>query len=208
MVPPNPYQAPNPYSPPTPYGQAYQPYGGAGSFAAFMEGPDLAVQKDAPLPDVCVKCGATPCQHRRNHQFVWNPPWIIFLFLLSPVIAAVVALIVQKKGRLQLPLCSTCQTRWTRGIFIILGGVLWLIGALIGGAVAMGEDLPEVGLPLMISAIVFFIVAVVVPRNRFLRAKRVDDRVIVITGLHPNAVQATLAAAQGGYVPAGQPYQS
>ena len=45
---PNPYAAPNPYGAPQalPYGQ----HGGSGGpFAAWSDGPDLAVQKEAPL---------------------------------------------------------------------------------------------------------------------------------------------------------------
>lgn len=81
------------------------------------------------------------------------------------------------------------------GTLLIVLGIFWLVGALIGGAIALGEDLPEVGVPLLVSSIVFFVVALVLARNRFLRAKRIDERVIVLVGVHPNAVQAILAAA-------------
>lgn len=192
----NPYTPPNPYQPPAAYGQAYAPaYGPPGAFVAFVEGSDLAVQKEAPLPPVCMKCGLAPAEHRRNQQFVWNPQWIVFLVLLSPIVAAVVALIVQKRGRLMLPLCQRCDSSWKMGTLLIVLGIFWLVGALIGGAIAMGEDLPEVGVPLLVSSVVFFVVALVLARNRFLRAKRIDERVIVLAGVHPNAVQAILAAA-------------
>lgn len=194
----NPYSPPNPYQPPGPYGHAYVPaQPGYGAFLAYLEGLDLAVQKEAPLPNVCVKCGVSPTQHRRNQQFVWNPPWVLFLFILSPVIAAIVALIMQKKGRLHLPLCSACESRWKMGLVMVILGVFALILGIVIGAIASAQDYPEIGVPVMIAGIVGFIVLLVVSRGRFLRAKRVDERVIVISGVHPNAVQATLAAAQG-----------
>lgn len=186
----NPYAPPQQVQPPAAYG-----YGVAGGYAAWPEGENLSIQKDAPLPPVCVKCGAAPAAHRRNQQFVFTPPWVFIIFFVSPIIGAIVAMIVQKKGRLQLPLCDECQARWKTGTLMVVGGVLGLIFGLIGGIVIAANDYPEVGVPLLLGSIVAFAVALVVANKRFLRAAKVDERMITIRGIHPNAAQAILAAA-------------
>ena len=111
MQPPNPYAPPNPYGAPqaVPYGQMGAP---GGPYAAWPDGEDLAIQKEAPLPAVCMKCGSMDAPHRRNQQFVFSPPWVIVVVVISPLIGAIIMLLVQKKGRLHVPLCNQCHARW------------------------------------------------------------------------------------------------
>ncbi len=187
----------NPYAPPEyrPHQPMAQGYGVPGGFAAWPDGPNLAVQKDASLPAVCVKCGAAPAHQRKNQQFVWTPPWVFIIFFVSPIIGAIVAMIVQKKGRLQLPLCDLCLGRWKQGTLMVVGGVLYLFAALFGGIIIAANDLPELGVPILVSSIVVLVVALVVANKRFLRAAKVDERMITIRALHPEAARAILAAA-------------
>jgi hypothetical protein len=185
----------NPYAPP---GQQQQPtvhgYRTAGGYAAWPDGKGIAVQKDAALPPVCVKCGMHGNQ-RRNQQFVWTPPWVFIIFFVSPIIGAIVAMVVQKKGRLQLPLCDACFSRWKMGTLIIVGGVLYMLVAIFAGIIIAANEWPEIGVPILISSLVFLIVAIVVANKRFLRASKVDDHMITIPGIHANAVQAILQAS-------------
>jgi uncharacterized membrane protein len=186
----------NPYAPP----QQVQPvaaygYGVAGGYLAWPEGSDLAIQKDAALPSVCVKCGNGHAPQRRNQQFVWTPPWVFILFLVSPIIAAIVAMIVQKKGRLQLPLCDECHSRWKTGVLMVALGVVGFIFGLIAGIIIAANDWPEIGVPLLVGSIVVFVVALVVGNKRFLRASKVDERMITVRGIHQNAAHAILSAA-------------
>lgn len=187
----------NPYAPPQQVApqQVSYGYGVAGGYAAWPDGPNVSIQKDAPLPAVCVKCGGGPANQRKNQQFVWTPPWVFIIFFVSPIIGAIVAMVVQKKGRLQLPLCDNCLARWKQGTLMIVGGVLFLLAALIGGIAIAANDLPEVGVPLIILSFVVFIVSLVVASKRFLRASKVDERMITVRGIHPAAVQAILSAA-------------
>lgn len=192
--PPNPYAAPNPYGAPAavPYG-AYAPAG----FQAWPEGRDLAIQKEAPLPGVCMKCGSHDAPNRRNQQFVWTPPWVFIFFLISPIIGAIIMVFVQKKGRLLLPLCTPCNDRWKAGAWMLGLSVLWLIIGLISGIALSANDLPEVGVPLLVSGIIFFIVGIVMAQGRFLRASKVDERMITLRDVNQVAYQAILNAAQG-----------
>jgi hypothetical protein len=40
-----------------------------------------------------VKCGSLDAPQRRNNQFVWTPPWVYVLVLISPIVVAIVAMI-------------------------------------------------------------------------------------------------------------------
>jgi hypothetical protein len=192
----------NPYAPP----QAQQPspyYAnpGQGSFQAWIEGDALSVEKEAPLPDCCMKCGSPSIAIRRNQQFAWTPQWVYLLFLVSGLIAIILALVLQKKGRLHVPLCANCAQRWSQGLLLLWLSIGWLIVGIIAGGLFLGNDLPEVGVPLMISAFVALIVVAVMNRNRFLRAKRIDDRIITLLLVHPTAAQAIVAASQNPPAP-------
>lgn len=184
----------NPYAPPQQAAPMAYGYGVVGGYAAWPDGANLAIQKDAPLPSVCVKCGQHGSE-RRNQQFVWTPPWVFIIFVISPVIAAIVALVVQKKGRLQLPLCPTCNARWKQGTLIIVGGVLFFLFAMIGGIIIAANELPEVGVPLVIASLVAPVVAIMIANKRSLRAAKIDERMILIPKIHPAAVQAILAGS-------------
>jgi uncharacterized membrane protein len=190
----NPYAPPQASYPQQPY---YAPPGAPGPFQAWAEGDALTVQKEAPLPDCCMKCGSAAIAERRNQNFVFTPPWVFVLFLVSPLIGAIVALIVQKKGRLYLPLCSACSGRWKQGLLFMWLSIAWLIVGLVAGVIATANDLPELGVPLMLSSFVVLIVVAIVNRNKFLRAKKIDEMMITLLLVHPMAVQRILAAAQG-----------
>ncbi len=188
-------QGQNPYAPPQTVAQGAYRVPGA-TFDAWIDGQELVVPKAAPLPDVCVKCGLEGTL-RRPHQFVFTPQWVIFIFLFSPLIGAVVALVVQKKGKLDLPLCAPCQAAWKGGILLLVLAVLWMIVGLILGIMAFANELPAVGAPLVLSAFAVLITVAIVNRNRFLRSKKVDEQSIWLMAVHPRAVEAILAAAHG-----------
>jgi len=189
----NPYAPPQANYPPT----AYYAQPSFGTFQAWVEGDALVVQKEAPLPACCMKCASPVVTQRRNQRFVFTPPWVFVFFFISPLIGAIIALIVQKKGRLDVPLCEQCSSRWKQGLVMLWLSVGWLVLGLILGAVAMANDLPEAGVPLLISSFVVLIVVAVVNRNRYLRAKKIDEQFITLTMVHPAAAQAIVAAAQG-----------
>ena len=62
-----------------------------------------------------MKCGSHDAPNRRNQQFVWTPPWVYVFFRISPIIGAIIAVIVQKKGRAP-PAALVAQSRWKNGM--------------------------------------------------------------------------------------------
>jgi hypothetical protein len=167
--------------------------GRAGAFAA-MVGNDLMVSKDAPLPDVCVKCGAHSTQRRRQ-QFVWTPPWVIFLMILSLLIGAIVALIVQKRGTLMLPLCDQHARAWRNAnIQIALAVVGVFLLPIVGGILTAANDSAVFVLLALVIALGALVAVAVMGRNARVLARKVDDTSITLTKVSPDAQRAIVAA--------------
>lgn len=193
--PSNPYAPPsNPYAPPQAAVGYVVP---GGPFAAWLEGDLLAVQKEAPLPDVCIQCASGEIAHRKRQQFVWHPPWVILLYLLSPIIGVIVALVVQKKGFLSLPFCGACHARRRAGIALAIAAVLALLGGIFGGIALLANDEPLFGGLLLVAGLAAVIAIAITNRGRFVRSKKVDDAMIWLAKIEPRAAEAIVRAAQG-----------
>src|SRR5262249_16277274 len=77
------------------------------------------------LPRVCVRCGAAANGRPVTKNFGWHHPGL-YVLLISPLIYVIVAVIVQKRMRIRVPLCAQHAQR--RSLFVTLAWVLPLIG--------------------------------------------------------------------------------
>ncbi|MEO7093167.1 MAG: hypothetical protein ABI175_07950 [Polyangiales bacterium] len=182
----------NPYAPP----QAPVPTSGGGYGGAFaqLQGDMLVVSKDAPLPDVCVKCAAHAVT-RRKQRFVFTPQWVIFIMLISPVIGAVVAMIVQKKGTLELPLCEQCARRWkSANVQIVLAIVGLFVAIGLGLYIGIGIEQPVVMIVFLLLGLGGLIAVAIVNKDVRVMSKKVDDTSITLTKVHPEACRAIVHA--------------
>ncbi len=184
----------DPYAPPQAGRGAYVVPGGP--FAAWVEGDLLAVQKGASLPDVCIQCASPAIAHRRTQRFVWNPPWVIFMYLVSPILGVIVALFVQKKGQLVLPWCASCDARRRAGVAIGIVSVIAVVAGIVAGIALLGDDEPLIGGVLLIVGLVILVVAAITNQKRFVRSKRVDDATIWLVKIDPRVRAAIVDAAQ------------
>jgi hypothetical protein len=195
----------NPYAPPQPqYPQAQQqPYGappGWGAPAYQIVGSNLVAMSGAPLPDVCLKCGARTNLVRKPKKFQWVPQWTYVLLVLSLLLGAIAMAILQKRGTLDLPLCASCKSRWTQATVAIVLTVLaiFLVLPLVGVVAAvLPEDIgPLVAVMLMVGWLVaVVVVSRVYVRARTLWAKRIENNYITVAGVHPGALAALAAEA-------------
>ncbi len=197
----------NPYAPPRTDVEAPPSAGRAGGFLAQRVGADLLIEKNAPLPPICVKCTRKDDLTRRAKTFIWTPPWVYILIFVNLIVLIIVALIVRKKGALDLPLCRRCNARWRNGQIWAGLSVLALIALIVVG-IMLGAGLNEpwliaAGLFAGVMAAVFINILVV--RPRVLRAKKIDDRLITLTGVHPDAMSAIVEAARGATAPVPAP---
>jgi hypothetical protein len=183
----------NPYAPPV----APTPAGGGGGYGggfAQIIGDTLVVSKDAPLPDVCVKC-AGHAVTRRKQQFVYTPQWVIVVMLLSLLIGAIVAMIVQKRGTLHLPLCEQCAARWKSANVQIALSILGMFLAIgFGIYVGIENHAPELMIVFLLLGIGGVIAVAILGRNVRVLSKKVDASSITLTKVHPDACRAIVDA--------------
>jgi hypothetical protein len=92
--------------------------------ALRREGDNLVIPIGASLPPYCVKCGQ-PSAGVVNKNFGWHQPWL-YLLILFPglLIYAIVATIVMKRQKIQVPLCDPHRQR--RRMYLGIGWLLFL----------------------------------------------------------------------------------
>ena len=70
----------------------------------YADGNRLVVPRNSVLPGLCVQCGNSPTEPWLRKTFSWHNP-LLYVLLFSPIIYVIVALIVQQRLKLSVPLC-------------------------------------------------------------------------------------------------------
>src|SRR5205814_1141094 len=86
-------------------------YETATAVGVWREGNQMVVRQGARLPDACVKCGGPPNGRPLRKTFYWHQPALAVLILAGVLLYAIVALIVRKSIRLEVPLCQAHAAR-------------------------------------------------------------------------------------------------
>ncbi len=174
---------------------AFLPTTGA-PFVAARAGNDLLVQKDASLPDLCVKCGAREGIVRRSTRFAWTPPWVYATALAGVLIMAVLAAVLQKRGHLMIPLCAACKKRWTHANLVMGLGVFWIFVAMALMVAFFAHEMPALGFLALLSMVGVPVgVSFGYVRKRRLHPRKIDDRMLTLVGVHSDALDLIVQAA-------------
>jgi len=94
--------------------------------ATYRDGKTLVVPAGGCLPGNCVKCGASQSVQRLTKTFRWHSPWVYVLIFLGVIVYFIVALVVTKKVRLDIPLCRAHRSWRVRMNFV---GASLLVGS-------------------------------------------------------------------------------
>ena len=142
-------QAPGAPIPVLPY--ASPGYGAPAVVGAWRDGGIVVLYQSGELPDACVKCGGPPVT-RLKRTLSWYPP-LAYLGLLGGVLPfAVIAIVLQKKATVHVPLCELHLQKRKRSILIAwclsLGGLAIAIG---------GPMITEPALMIPLGILVFII---------------------------------------------------
>jgi hypothetical protein len=161
-------------------GYVLPPPPSAGS-GVWRDGKTLIMTKDASLPDQCVKCNAPAHGFRLKRNLSWHHPAIYLVILVAWVIYIVLAIALSKRATVFLGLCTEHYKR--RRSLLIVGWIMLAIG-LISPIVAFVNEYPGIGLLgiLLLLISVFWLVLV----SRVVKVKKIDDRLIWLTGIDPN----------------------
>jgi len=141
-------------------GATVLPYAGPAVFqdgTIWRDGKILVTTRRAVLPARCVKCNVPVDGPPMNRTMRWHHPAILVLLLVNILLYLVIALIAQKTGYIQVSLCAEHRKRrryhilgaWImagtgiaalvlalqQNLYLILAGILLLIGAAIWGII-------------------------------------------------------------------------
>jgi hypothetical protein len=134
----------------------------------WQDGKILVMAKVARLPYRCVRCNE-PATNLLKRTLSWHTPWIYVLLAVSPLIYIIVALIIRKTAKIEVPLCDEHRAKRSRGLLIALGisltgialcftpaflgqdwvgllvltGVVTILGGLIFGLIASQTVVPQ-----------------------------------------------------------------
>jgi hypothetical protein len=200
------------------------------TYRAHLAGHLLVVDKDARLPDVCVKCGAVARLTRRRQRFQYMPPWALLflaptvlaaypgtvlatLAMLGPLVGMLLMLATTRKAQLDLALCATCKRRWTLAVAAMalaamapFVGLLAVIASVLrslheASATPLLAGLGAVGLSLLVPIFVYF--TFVGPR--LLGVKLIDSTTITLARVHSKAAELIVRGAAPLSVKAASP---
>jgi len=160
----------NPYAPPRNDDFSALPVG-SGSGVQLV-GDTLICEKGASLPPLCLFNGE-PGDDRISRTFTWAPQWALVIVAMSPLIGAVVYLIVRKTGKLEYSLGKAARKRMNDARWLLVGGVL---GGVILAIVAGVNELPALMLLAIMVAMIVIVVGSV--RMRVFTVSRIDKQQI------------------------------
>lgn len=174
---------PNPYAAPAATTGATGIHYGAG--AARLVGDVLVVRKDAALPAVCLKCGARDGVVYRPTNFQWTPVWARLMVVFCTLPGAIAMLVTTKKAALAVPLCPSCNARWSAAKNATVAGVVAILLGVFGFQLV--DDRSLLGLALLVTITAFVVAMVGFVRPRMLQVQKIDAQELELKGFHPGA---------------------
>jgi Zn-finger in Ran binding protein and others len=147
--------------------------------AIWRERTTLVMDKNAILPNNCVKCNAPAHGFRVRKKLAWHHPLLYILIFGAALIYVIVAAALSKRATIEFPLCEDHRKR--RKTFLTVGFVLLAFG-LIVPIVGFANDYMGIGL----FGILLFFVAVfwLIFAGRVVGVKKIDDRYAWLTGIN------------------------
>ena len=165
-----------------PYAAVYPVHPGPAD--AYAEGNILVLPPNATLPASCVKCGAVPKEPWLKRKFYWHNPLLYLVVLAGLLVYVIVALIVQKKRELMVPICPRHESQRKTKLWI---GALMLV-ACIPVPVALATSMKEdywLGIAMLLGLVMFFAGAITIIRSRVLTPTYIGDDCAKFKGAHP-----------------------
>jgi hypothetical protein len=140
------------------------------------------------MPDLCMRCGHEPVVDK-SKTFSRHPSWVWILLLAGLLPFAIVAVILTKRMRLEVPLCQRHRFHWGLRQASVLLSLLGVFGLAVVLAVLTNSEagrpplLPSaVWMVLPVCAIGWLIFALVVSLTT-IRAVEITDYSITLTGV-------------------------
>ena len=145
----------------------------------WRDGTTLVMDKNAMLPDNCVKCNAPANGSRVRKKLAWHHPLLYLLVFGAALFYVILAAALSKRATVEFPLCEEHKSR--RRTFMTIGFVVMAIG-LVLPFVGLAYEYPEIAL----FGVLLFLIAVfwLVFACRIVGVKKIDDRYAWLTGIN------------------------
>lgn len=187
------------YAPPqSPIGYGPGHAHGYGWSPARADGPllDYPVH-GSPLPPICCKCGTRDALRARKATITWINPlaWLGALGGLLPL--ALMIAFLQKRVTIVLPICMTCDKRWTQGTILRWLSFLapFVLAPLLGAFLGLfTESDAAFGIGICVGFVLLILMPLLtvklVSEPRAVIAKRIDDHRALLKGVHPELLRS------------------
>ena len=151
---------------------------------------------DGRLPDVCACCGEVS-EVTKSKNMTWCPPWVGVLVLAGLLPYIVIASIMTKRAKVQIPLCEEHQGHWFNR-HLIVWGTFAIFGLAIGAMLIFLMVLPQhhqdnLGPFICIGCFglgVIWLIILAVAQSTAIRPKEITDEDIVLQGVADEFVTA------------------
>ena len=178
----------NPYASPqvaNPFSETYSPVAPQGFPGLWRQGNLLVLHKLAPLPDICLKSNL-PANRRLKRKLSWHPPAVFLAILLHILVYIIIAMIMQKKATLMIPLTEEWYQR-RKNRMKIAWGLIFIGMLMIGGGVGLAANENAWGLLLLVGGILGSLIAAIygLVACRLVSTSRITDEYVWLKGVHP-----------------------
>ncbi len=165
----------------------------------------IAEMNSIDLPPVCVGTGTRNEVTFRKVKFAWYPRWVwalIFVPYGGLLLVAVVASILSKRAKGELPFSDAAWSRWRLAkILTTLAAVLLLASLIVGLILATNNPSGLGGITILLGILVLLVAAVIF-RRWGPRPVKITNQEIIL-----NIPSAEAAAALCDHLHAGRPAQ-
>jgi hypothetical protein len=151
------------------------------------------------LPDLCMCCGA-PAVTRKPRTFAWQPPWIAVLILVGCLPYVIVALLLTKRRRMDVPLCERHQGHWAWRLWTGLIGFGVVLLLFFGGVAAMsvssssgtrgGDELGGMLFAAAMLGLVAWLILIAVVQSTAIRPAEITDFSITLQNVNYDFMRA------------------
>jgi hypothetical protein len=155
----------------------------------WRHGKQLVALVNTPLLDRCVKCNAPSEGNRLKRNFYWHHPALYFLVIFPGLlIYAIVAIIVRKRSKTEVGLCSVHRKR--RAIWILSCWAAFfagVAGVIVGANALSGNAAAAVITSSIVVMLASIITGVVMART--VAPTRITRTHVFLKGVHPDYLE-------------------
>jgi hypothetical protein len=150
-----------------------------GGHGVWRDKSTLVMEKNAALPDRCVKCNEPAFGQRLKRKLSWHHPAIYLIILVALLIYLVVAMVLRKTATIEVGVCERHMKTRRRSIVITWGAIIFSIILLFVAASYEDGGVALFGLALFVGAVIYGIITV-----RIVAPAKIDDRFVWLRGVN------------------------